>query len=122
MDDILEHYGVKGMHWGVRRGATKKEQKVADKRQKMSDNRRLLKANDLDAMISRLEKEKKLKNLVEEDLTPGKRAVKAVLSESGQKVARTVLAGAVLYGGKVLLDKKLGGDASKYITPKPKSK
>lgn len=119
--DFLEHYGVKGMHWGVRRNAPKKEIKIANKRQKMSDNRRLLDAKDLDAMVARLEKEKKLKDLVEQDLTPGKKAAKAVMSDVGQKVARTVIAGAAIYGVKAALEKKFSAsEAAKYITPKPK--
>lgn len=121
VDDFLEHYGVKGMHWGVRKGATKKEIKIANKRQKMADNRRLLDSKDLEAMINRLEKEKKLKDLVEQDLTPGKKAIKTIMSESGQKVARTVIAGAAIYGIKAAISKKFDlHDAVNYITPKPK--
>jgi hypothetical protein len=37
VDDILEHHGVKGMHWGVRRKATVGPQEVvvSDKRKKI---------------------------------------------------------------------------------------
>lgn len=119
MSNRLEHHGVKGMHWGVRKSRSPKEQAVRDKRKTLSNNRRIISSKDLDATIERIQKEKKLKSLVDEDLSPGKKAVAAIVSDTGQKVARTVLAGASLYAIKVLLDKKMHG-ASPYIAPRPK--
>ncbi len=119
----IDHSGVKGMKWGVRKERSPREQKVRDKRKLLSEQRRIISSKDLDATIERIQKEKKLKQLVDEDLNPGKRAVNAIISESGQKVARTVLAGATLYGIKLLIQKKFGKthpDATSFITPKPK--
>lgn len=123
MTDIIDHSGVKGMKWGVRKQRSPKEQKVRDRRKQLSDKRRIISTKDLDATIERIQKEKKLKQLVSEDLSPGKKAAGMILSDTGQKVARTVLSGAAIYGIKLALDKKFGKkhpDVTTYITPKPK--
>lgn len=108
-DDFLEHYGVKGMRWGVRkdRGSrmgssaeprvTRRERKEINLRRYASARRRVLSDKDLDQFISRLEKEKKLKSLVKADLSPGKAAAQELMKNAGTKIAGTVLAGAGMY-------------------------
>lgn len=118
-DTSITHSGVKGMKWGVRRARPAKEQAVRDKRKQLSNNRRIISSKDLDATIERIQKEKKLKELVANDLSPGKKVAGMIISDTGQKVARTVLAGASLYAIKTVLDKKMKGSSS-YIVPKPK--
>ena len=123
------------MKWGVRRQRSKKEQKVRDKRSKALKNVRTLSNDDIDSYTNRLSAEKKLKELLREDLTPGRAMAQKVLSNSGQRVATTVLAGAGMYATKVAIETGLGGgkkhgkplkeviklkDAAAYITPKPK--
>lgn len=123
LSDFLEHYGTKGMRWGVRKKRTAKEQRARSKRQSLSDKRRTLSDKDLKKFIERLSDEKKLKTLVNEDLKPGRTIAKKILSESGQKAARTAIAGVALYGGKVALTKQFDRkEAAQYITPKPKNK
>ena len=128
-DSDIEHYGKKGMKWGVRK-RTLREERERGKRFKASQNRRVLKDEELNNMISRLEKEKKLKNLVEEDLTPGRKAAKSIVSESGQKVVKTVVAGAAMYGVKKAIEsrfnlkdddgKSAAETAVNYIAPRLK--
>lgn len=108
-DEYLQHYGVKGMQWGVRRSAKQlakaagkrklspEEAKVVAARKSAKSNRRVLDDADLDRFISRLEKEKKLKNLIEDDLTPGQKAAKMLLSDVGKRTISTALAGAGSY-------------------------
>lgn len=118
-DDILEHHGIKGMRWGVRKDKAqrnvkrrvkkfKSERKVKAKRQKIIANRRTLSDADIKKQVERFLSEKKLKDLVEADIKPGRAATKKILSESGQKVARTVVAGAGIILVKHLAEKKLG--------------
>lgn len=112
-DNFLEHYGVKGMRWGVSRGVVKsgaqrtsREDKVRAKRKDALRRRQSLKDKDLDQLVKRLEQEKKLKNLLEEDLAPGRTATKKLLSNAGTKVAGTVLAGAGVWAIKSVLEGK----------------
>lgn len=121
VDEFLEHYGVKGMQWGVRRRRSASEEKVRSKRKKLVNKRRLLSDDDIKKHIDRISSEKKLKELIDQDLNPGKTVAKRIVSESGQKVARTVLSGAALYAVKVAVDKKFNaGEAASFIAPKPK--
>lgn len=121
LDSFLEHHGIKGMKWGVRSRPTRKERIIRDSRQKLVDRRRQLSDSDLKSFVERLGNEKKLKDLVNEDLSPGKTAAKKILSDSGQKVAKTVVAGAALYGIKVAIERKFDPkEAASFLTPKPK--
>lgn len=123
INDVLEHHGIKGMHWGVRKDRAQKNvkrrvnrfkmnKKVKSKRQDISSRRRQLSEGDLKKVIDRLQTEKKLRDLVEADIKPGRTITKRILSESGQKVARTVLAGGGLLVVKAVVDKKMGKPSS----------
>ena len=120
VDNFLEHYGVKGMKWGVSRsgggsnkGRTSREDKVRAKRKDAKRRRQTLKDKDLDQLVKRLEQEKKLKNLLDEDLAPGRTATKKLLANAGTKVAGTVLAGAGVWAVKAALD----GSLKSAVTP-----
>lgn len=100
VDNFLAHYGVKGMRWGVRRGLvspgvarTNKETKVRSTRKDALRRRQTLSDKNLDQLVKRLEQEKKLKALLQEDLSPGRTATKKLLSNSGTKVAGLVATG-----------------------------
>lgn len=78
----LMHYGVIGMKWGIRKGESggsniKKDRKSALK------NRRSLSDEELDKRINRLQKEKRFKDLQEDDITPGIKATKNFMSKYG---------------------------------------
>ena len=111
VEDFLAHYGVKGMRWGVKRGVVKsgkertnKEITTRNKRKDAKRRRQVLSDKDLDGLVKRLEQEKKLKNLLEEDLAPGRTATKKLLANAGTKVAATVLAGAGVWAAKTALE------------------
>jgi|694.fasta_scaffold01451_12 hypothetical protein len=121
MNGKIEHAGVKGMKWGVRKQRTKKQTREINKRKAAVSNRRTLSDNDLKNFISRLENEKKLKQLIEADLSPGKAVTKKLLSEGGQKVLKTVATGAAIYGVKVALTRQFDAkEAASYLAPKIK--
>lgn len=115
MNNYLQHYGVKGMKWGVRKDRKgkkpKKEISTAKYRKQALARRRTLKQKDLDDLVKRLEQEKKLKNLLEEDLNPGKKFAKQVMSSTGAKVAGVVATGvAVTVIGRVLTTQWVNSD------------
>lgn len=90
--------------------------------------RRTLSDKDIEQRIRRLENEKKLNQLTNEDLHPGRAMVSRILSGSGNAVAKTVATGAMLYGVKAATLKVGGGyhvdwkDVADYVAPKPKKK
>lgn len=121
VDNFLEHFGVKGMKWGVRKHRRTSDQVRRDERAKAVKNVRSLSDSDLDKRISRLEKERKLKTLTDESLSPGKTAAKQILQTAGKRAAGTILAGALLYGVKAAMTKQFNlAEAASYLTPKPK--
>ena len=137
MNNELQHFGILGMKWGVRRyqnkdgtyteagkkrydkGASRKKksrfgktaaQKRSELRKKKDvKNRGVLTTQQLQEKIQRLQMEKQLKELTEVELHPGRKATKQALSSIGTKVATTALTGAALYGLKALVSKKFDG-------------
>ena len=136
LDNALKHYGIMGMKWGVRRyqnpdgtlteaglkRRAKRDNKAAAKSQKTAvKNRKSLTEAELDNRIARLEKEKKLKQLVGEEVTPGKTWVNNIMSNAGNRALTTIATGAVLYITKASLEKKFDAkEAADYVAPKPK--
>lgn len=118
LEDFIEHVGVKGMKWGVRKKRSAKEQRVINKRKTALKKRRTLSDADVKKYIDRLNEEKRLKSLINEDLRPGRTATKRILSDSGQKVARTVLSGAGIVLVKVLVERKMSSGTKIKLDPK----
>lgn len=105
---VLVHAGVKGMKWGVRKDAVKlsrKEQSARDQRADYKNRRRTISDKSLDSMVKRLEQEKKLRSLVNEDLSPGKAFVANTIQQGGSKIAGAVAAGTAMYVVRGVLTK-----------------
>lgn len=139
--EILEHYGIKGMKWGVRRDrrtldrlagrttseesskkTTNSDKNQTKKAQRRSDvrNRRNLSDRDIRGKIDRLKLERELSKLTAEDLSPIRSKVTQMLSDAGWQVGKNVSV-AVL---TVLTRKYLAGETltreeiGKYLRPK----
>lgn len=111
--DFVDSIGKSSKRETIRRNASKS---VKNRIKSMSDT-------ELKAAIDRLENERKLKNLISDDNSAGKKVVQEILSNSGKKVLGSVVTGASLYGIKYAITKKFDAEeAGGYIAPKPKNK
>ena len=138
VEDYLEHYGVKGMQWGKRRtrealakASAKREAKLTEdqradrakkaERRQQAGSRRTLSDSELDAVVERMSKEKKLVDLVKADTTSaGSRFAKDISSAAGNKLARNLAVGAAAVTSAVIakkLDNKFGFAEKAGITP-----
>lgn len=142
----LYHHGVKGMKWGRRKDRSKSSGKsrnrnssrlsrsekrqireIKRERKKASKRRLLLSDEELNRRINRMEKEKKLKELTYESVSPGKTKIKKALNSSGAKkmygVAGNVAAGSAAYGVKYALTKEFNPkELASYVAPNPNKK
>lgn len=133
----LYHYGIKGMRWGIRRYQNpdgsrtalgkKRESSRNDKEKKArkadAKNRRTMSDVDLKKRIERMKLEKEYKNLVDEDIAPGKKYIFEILSAIGKKTIPIVAAGALAYGVKVAMTKQFDiEEAAQYIAANPNKK
>lgn len=113
-NEFLAHYGVKGMKWGVTRKSggsnkrTAREEKIRAQRKNARTRRQTLKDKDLDQLVKRLEQEKKLKSLLDDDLSPGKSFASQITRNAGSKVLTAVAAGAGMYVVRGVLTKEWG--------------
>lgn len=108
VDDDLKHYGVPGMKWGIRKRSAAEEKERAE-RFTAKKKRRVISDKELNDRIERLQKEAKLKELVEKDLSPGRKMARQIMSDSGEKVMRNVTAGAMTLAVGVATKKIMSG-------------
>jgi len=83
VDAFLEHYGVKGMHWGVRReGGSRREAAARSPRAKA----KRLTDQELKAAVERLRLEQQFSELSDPHKKAGKKYVKKYLDTFGDKI------------------------------------
>ncbi len=79
IDNVIEHYGVKGMKWGIRRSRKARRRAAKKRAKKMSDS-------DLRAKVNRLNMEKQYV-----DLSVGKAKGPSRLNRGAKAVGRILL-------------------------------
>lgn len=119
-ESYLMHHGVKGQRWGVR----KEQRAVSKSRRKALKRVKTMSTKELDDRISRLEKEKRLRELTESEVSRGRSFVKNLLVESGRQIAKDALVGIGKYAlssiGKGFTTSKVYGTPYKTLIPSSK--
>ena len=149
VNNELYHHGIKGQRWGVRRyqnpdgsytpegrnRRNKEDREVRKSRLNNSRHASRLSDKDLDEAITRLKKERELKNLTNELVRPGKARVEKLMSKIGSSVLDAAIIGAITYAGKKYVESlsnpnsstKLIGtedyeELARYMFPNPNKK
>lgn len=110
----LYHHGIKGMRWGVRRfqnpdgtltaAGKRREQANSDRaarkeakkqREWNAKNSAQLSDKELTEQIIRLQREKQLKDLTNQSVSPGKKRVKEFLARNGELILATAISAGV---------------------------
>lgn len=113
-EDFLEHYGVKGMKWGVRKSRTSRAQtRYSKPANKLTDA-------ELQKRIKRLETERKYNQLNRRTVGEGEKLVAEILTNSGRKVATTVITNAATIGVGALIASRFGENAGSAVIKKLK--
>ena len=120
LSNELEHHGVKGMRWGHRKTPVRSSRQTSSST-KTSSNRSSKKTpskksriksmsdSEIQSRIKRLEMEKRLSTLSNEDRNPGMNFVKNALKDSGKQVLTTVGKNAMIGGLRYATDKSFTG-------------
>lgn len=121
--DELQHHGIKGQKWGVRRfqnadgslTTAGKQRASATKKRTDAKNRGTLTNAQLKQKIERLQLEKQLRELTNAEVNSGRVYAQKILKDVGSKVLTTAAtnigtaaSGALLYAGKAAITKLFG--------------
>lgn len=127
MTGYLEHHGVKGMHWGVRKETPRSQNRKAIKdRREAYKNRRLLSDEELRARIERLRLEKQFRDLSIDELSVPHQVVRRVnniLDNAGSQALTNITKGGITYGTRVATGEQYNPETLRdFIASKPGGK
>ena len=117
-DNTLEHHGVKGMRWGVRkrdrggRMPTNKAHLAKTPKQKKSLKKKDIKSmsnSEIQDRTKRLESEKRLKELSDNDTSPGKKYIQGIIKDSGKQALTRIGTNAIVNTPRYIADKEFTG-------------
>ena len=120
LSNELEHHGVKGMRWGHRKTPVRSSRQTSSSTNKSSNRSskktpskkskiKSMSDSEIQSRIKRLEMEKRLSTLSNEDRHPGTSFVKNALKDSGKQVLTTVGKNAMIGGLRYATDKSFTG-------------
>ena len=100
-DDVLAHFGILGMHWGVRRGRKQTSPGKKSRNESSEDyvnakelkrkGAKALSTKELKEVTARLQLEKQYKDLTKKDLSVGMKWVKDVVGGAVKEQAKSQL-------------------------------
>jgi len=97
-EDELKHYGVIGQKWGIRKDF-EANKSIRKSRAKMLRTKRLMSDDEMAKTVKRLEMEKKLTQLVADDVVPGRVLVS---SQMGKFMSSALGAAAGVVGAVIV--------------------
>lgn len=115
VDNFLNHYGILGMRWGVRRRrkvtAGKSKTNLSDDYKKKEELKKRdpksLSNQELKALNERMQLEKQYKDLTRNEISAGKRLVQEVLGSAAKETAKNFVAKAMTKSLENLVEKKV---------------
>lgn len=113
-DDFIEHYGVKGQKWGVRK------KRSSTSRTKFAKAPSRLTDSELKSRIQRLEAERKYNELNRRTVSTGERLVSDVLTNSGRRIATTVVTNAGMLAVGAAIASRFGEGTGSAVIKKLK--
>jgi len=99
-DNLLQHVGVLGMHWGIHKSSTPAHEDAVKslRKKKVSE----MSNAELKQLTARLQLEKNLKDLSKQDVSAGKKFISDMASNILQEQVKGFVASAVPKGAAIL--------------------